>query len=413
MGVARIVGLTVCLCLFGAACGGGTETIGEPTDVAPASGEAERSPIVADPAVLLAARNLEASFGLQDAVIAVVSAMERGYETAAIIDAAAANGLSGGGVITGAGGATIAPTAPRAGVFELVGGDEPTGDALGPSSLDGGAVEVELVGFLQDAAFTQSDLRSSLNATKIGPLIGREVLDQDGESVGDTALLVVILELAQSGYSLDQIIEWLVLQDDDVTLTGASDCLGLEDSDFRRIRPRGSGSGTCGPATRPPVEPTAAATTEPEPEPEVQRTPPPNAGAVYEGFAQVELIWPPGDSPFLGTECFTNPAVRLEVDAEGGAMLRVVWAQFVRTPGTGEGCREVTPPYDFATVGRITGDQLSITVRSPLRGAEAPVVIVLSEGRAELDTVQLKWPAVDAVPNPPTGSISFVLTQVG
>lgn len=154
----------------------------------------------ADPASRAAMTSLVEAHGDAGGFVALVSALERGYNADQVLAGAAAGGIDEGGSIV-IDGVVVAPVGSRAGILELA------EDGDGPTSLNPGAVRGVL------ASHLPSGFEEDLQAIGLLPIL--EEADEEHEVVPaaevqragpGVAYGLAILELARTGYPLEAIV---------------------------------------------------------------------------------------------------------------------------------------------------------------------------------------------------------------
>lgn len=243
----RVTAATVSVVLVLAACGGGDDESGSPgddsTDVStatagdgtPTSTPEFRASDVAD-RYWAAARALEAAHGAEGGFAALMLAFERGYDGEQITGAATAGQIDGDGRIV-VDGASLAPSGARAGIVSLPEDDEEGEGASAALSL---TVMVAFGPARRGSQVDRADLFAEL-------VIDAEALAQDvfGDSENfdittakPTVASALILALAASGYSAEQITDALTQQSilgletvgETSALTGSCPALRHEDT---------------------------------------------------------------------------------------------------------------------------------------------------------------------------------------
>lgn len=206
-----LAGSVLVLALVAAACGGTVEIVAPPQETAAASVEAalgETLPLnfdTADETSRAVAVALVDVHGDEGGFVALVLALERGYDIHQVIDAATMGNIDAQGNIA-ADGDIVQPSGPRAGVIELP--EQAEGEASAPF----GAGDLEPALAVQSstarivlARSSDGYEASSLLAELQGSAAGERFA---GEEAGK-AFIAAIVSLAQSGYSLEQIVAGL------------------------------------------------------------------------------------------------------------------------------------------------------------------------------------------------------------
>jgi hypothetical protein len=208
----RTFAIAVTLALVGSACGGGDDasssTSADVEGTAQVAVDVGNAP-TPDPSSVAIADALVEAHGEEGGFAALVLALDRGYDNAQIEEAAREARLDTDGVITDAAGGVEAPAGTAGGVFEL------------PEASAAGVVLAASSGSLR-RAYQQERLEPTRMRAQLAAAISSPYAELDT----GRALIVIITELARSGYNLDQVVAELIAGDAVLEYAGR-DCPAL------------------------------------------------------------------------------------------------------------------------------------------------------------------------------------------
>lgn len=316
MGALRVLAIGVAISLTAAACGGGGDTDDTAADdgPAPSSADLTGSPAEVNDALVDA---LSARHGPTGGARAVLLALERGYSARTVAESALAATLEEDGTALTADREVRAPSGQRAGVIELP--EEPESAA----GAAGAAARIRLA-----AAGGSGEVREVETLLgRLGATMARDrtvVTGLERETEGER-VLGLILALFVAGYTLDQIVELLVLG---VSPPGEGfhvnvrDGCGIMLGPDERIEPRGTAVLSACDENFGDAEP------EPDPAPteETADEPDPGAARIFAGTGTVTRVLTVTSDVGFGVgpvECLADVDMTLKLSPDGTLELLV------------------------------------------------------------------------------------------